>query len=187
MIEPYTVYKAVRGVSPETSLEVERFTKAFGLVINSKVDLSTAKTELSGSMKGALDVNCALHGIPAFMAEIGRAQMFEEKHTSAGERGLYNLMKYLGMIPGKIERPEKQIIITKRKFIYANKAGFLIMDAKPGTVVPKGQRIARIIDLFSEVEVIEAEEDSFIIISSGEAIAHTGDVVTIIGTEWEEH
>ncbi|MFC1798263.1 M14 family metallopeptidase [Thermodesulfobacteriota bacterium] len=187
MLEPYTVYKTVAGVSPEITSEVERFAKAFGLIVNSKVDLSTAKGELPGSMRGALDVNCVLHGIPAFMAEIGRAQMFEEKHTSAGERGLYNLLKYLNMIPGEIDYPKKQIIITKRRFASANKAGFLIMDAKPATIVRKGHRIAHIIDLFSELEVMEAEEDSFIIVGSGEAIVHIGDVVAVIGSEWGEN
>jgi predicted deacylase len=176
----------VAGVKEEISQEVETFTRAVGLYVNSRVDSSSAKGELPGSLSGALDVNCALEGIPAFMAEIGPARVFVEASVATGEKGLLNLMKYLNMIPGEIERPNKQMIITKRRFATANKAGFLIMEGKPGAVVAKGQPIARIIDLFEELEIFNAEEDSFIIVGSGDVIVHTGDVIAVVGTEWKE-
>lgn len=183
---PYTVYKVVPGVKPEVNQEVEKLARVFGVYTNCKVDISTAKGELPGGLGGALDVNCVLQGIPAFMAEVGTGGRFEEENIAVAERGIKNVMKYLKMIPGEIEAPKKQITITKRRFLYCNKGGFLVMDVKPGAVLSKGQKIAYIIDLFSEVETMEAKEKTFIIQVRINPIVHTGDRVAFLGLEWEQ-
>jgi len=183
---PFTNYKVIPGVKPEVTQEMEKFARVFGISVNCKVNLSTATGELPGGATGGLDVNCALHGIPAYKAEIGSGGKFEEENIAVGERGILNTMKYLKMIPGEIEAPEKQIIITKRRFVYCDRAGFSIMDAKPGQILTKGQKIAHVIDLFSELETIKAEEDTLIILGRVNPIVHTGDRISFIGTEWEE-
>jgi predicted deacylase len=133
-----------------------------------------------------LDVACALHGIPAFMAEVGSGGKFEEDNIAIAERGIRNVMIYLKMLAGKIERPERQVIVTKRRFLYCNKGGFLNMAAHPGAVLSKGEIIARVVDLFSEAETIEAESETFIILVRVNPIVHTGDRVALIGLEWAE-
>jgi len=60
------------------------------------------------------------------------------------------------------------------------------MEVKPGDVVDKGQKIARIIDLFSEVETIEAMEKAYIIQVRVNPIVHTGDRVVFLGLAWEQ-
>jgi predicted deacylase len=183
---PYTVYKLTPGVKPEVNQEVEKLARAFGAYTNCKVDISSAKGELPGGVSGALDVNCVSQGIPAFMAEVGSGGKFEEENIGIAERGIRNVMKQLNMIPGTIEAPEKQIVITRRQFIYCNKGGFLVMDADPGSIVSKGARIAHVIDLFSEVETVEAKEEALIILARVNPIVHTGDRVALIGLEWQE-
>jgi predicted deacylase len=183
---PYTVYKNVPGVEPEVSQETERVARVFGTDFACKVDMSTAKGEPPGGVTGNLDVNCLLQGIPAFMAEVGQGGRFEEGNITFAEKGIGNVMKHLEMIPGEIEVPRKQTIITKRRPLCCKKAGFLIMDAEPGTIVSKGNRIAHTIDLFSEVETFEAQEDTFIILVRDNPIVHTGDRVAFIGLAWEE-
>jgi predicted deacylase len=183
---PYTVYKAVPGVKAGLNEEVEKLARAFGAYANCKVDISSAKGELPGGLGGALDVNCALQGIPAFMAEVGAGGKFEEENIVAAERGIKNIMKSLRMIPGEIEKPEEQITITKRRFLYCDKGGFLVMDAQPGTVLTGGQRIAHVIDLFSEVETIEAKDKTYIILARVNPIVHTGDRVAFLGLEWSK-
>jgi predicted deacylase len=120
------------------------------------------------------------------MAEIGSGGKFEEENIAAAERGIKNVMKYLKMIPGEIEVPPKQITITKRRFLFSNKGGFLIMDVKPGEVLSKGEKIAHIIDLFSEIETLEAPEKAYIIQVRVNPIVHTGDRVAFLGLEWEQ-
>jgi len=182
---PYTVYKVVPGVKPEISQEAEKLARVFGTYATCKVDISSAKGELPGGLGGALDVNCALQGIPAFMAEVGSGGKFEEENIIAAERGIKNVMKYLKMITGEIEAPGKQTIITKRRFLYCDRGGFLVMNVKPGAVLSQGQKIARIIDLFSEVETLEAKENMFILMVRCNPIVHTGDRVAFLGLEWE--
>ena len=93
-------------------------------------------------------------------------------------------MKRLGMISGEIELPQKQILITKRRFLHANQAGFWVAETKPGTILRKGQTIGRLIDLFSEVEVIIAKEDAFLIQARLNPVVHSGDRVAFLGLEW---
>jgi predicted deacylase len=183
---PYTVYKAIPGVKPDVNLQIEKMAMAFGARTNCKVDISSATGELPGSAAGALDVTCALHGIPAFMAEVGSGGKFEEDNIVAAEIGIRNVMIYLKMLVGKIERPERQLVVTKRRFLYCNKGGFLTMEVGPGTFLNKGAVIGRIIDLFSEVETIQAESEAFIILARVNPIVHTGDRVALIGLEWVE-
>jgi predicted deacylase len=183
---PYTVYKVVPGTRPGLTQEVEQLARTFGLYGNCKVDISSAKGELPGSMAGALDVNCAVNGIPAFMAEVGSGGKFEDDNIAAAERGIKNVMKYLKMIPGDIETAPQQITITKRRFLYCKEGGFLLMDVKPGQVLEKGDSIARVVDLFSEVETLKAQEKTYIIQVRVNPIVHTGDRVAFLALEWEK-
>jgi predicted deacylase len=183
---PYTVYKVVPGVKPGINEQMEKLARTFGTAMNCKVDISSAKGELPGSMAGALDVNCAVNGIPAFMAEVGTGGKFEEENIAAAERGINNVMKFLGMIPGDIQSPRRQITITRRRFLYCDRGGFLVTVVKPGDIVPPGGNIAKVIDLFSDVETIVAEERTFIILVRTNPIVHTGDRVAFLGLEWQE-
>jgi predicted deacylase len=117
---------------------------------------------------------------------MGSGGKFEEENIAASEWGIKNVMKYLKMIPGEIEVPPKQITITKRGFLFCNKGGFLIMDAKPGEILSKGEKIAQVIDLFSEIETLEAQEKTYIIQVRVNPIVHTGDRVAFLGLEWEQ-
>jgi len=183
---PYVVYKMVSGVKTRVSREAEILSRVFGASTLCKVNFVSAKGELPGSMGGALDVNCLLQGIPAFMAEIGSGGRFEEENIKMAEQGVKNVMKALKMIPGEIEVPKRQIVVTKRRFLYCDRGGFLIMDVKPGTFAGKGQKMARIVDLFSELETIQAKEKTLIIQVRTNPIVHTGDRVALIGLEWQE-
>lgn len=183
---PYTVFKKIPEVKSEVNQEIENIARAFGVYTNCRVDISSAKGELPGGVSGTLDMNCALQNIPAFMAEVGSGGKFEEENIDIAEKGIKNVMKYLKMIPGEVDRPKKQMIITKRRFLYCDKGGFLAMDARPGAILSQGERIARVLDLFNEVETIKAELKTLIILVRANPIVHTGDRVALIGLEWSE-
>jgi predicted deacylase len=117
------------------------------------------------------------------MAEVGSGGKLEEENIATSERGIKNVMKYLKMIPGDIEVHPQQITITKRRFLYCSKDGFLIMDAKLGEIVAKGERIAHVIDLFSELETLKAQEKTYIIQARVNPIVHTRDRVAFLALE----
>jgi uncharacterized protein len=182
---PYTVYKKVPGAKPGVFEETEALAKAFGLAANCLVDLASAKGELPGNVAGALDASCILQSIPAFMAEVGTGGKFEEENIAIAERGIRNVMRRLGMIAGEVELPPRQIVITKRRFLYANQAGFWVAETKPGAILPQGQTIGRIIDLFADVEVIDTQQETFMIQVRVNPVVHSGDRVAFLGLEWK--
>ncbi len=185
MAPPYTVFKKAPGLSQEIYAKIERFAKAFGLQVNCRVDLLSASGELPGNIAGALDVSCALQGIPAFMAEVGSGGKFEKENIAVAERGIRNTMKHLGMIHGEMEPAGEPVVITQRRFLYTKQAGFLVMEAEPGTILPKGKTIGRILDLFSQREEIAAPQDVFIIQVRTNPVIHAGDRVAFLGLEWK--
>ncbi len=185
MAPPYTVFKKAAGVKPEVLGQIERLAKAFGLRINCRVDLSSASGELPGNIAGALDVSCALQGIPAFMAEVGSGGKFEKENIAVAELGIRNVMKHLGMIPGEAEPAREPVLITRRRFLYSRQAGFLLMEVEPGTILLPGKTIGRILDLFSEREVISAPQETWIIQVRTNPVVHAGDRIAFLGLEWE--
>lgn len=183
---PYTVFKFVSGASPQVNQETEKIAKAFGVLENCRVDIGTAKGEQpSGALTGGLDVNCMLNGIPAFMAEMGGGGRFERENIEVAKRGIKNVMKYLKMIPGEPEAVGRQYIFRSRKFLYSNRAGLAIMDVKPGDILNPGEKIAHIMDFFSELEVLPAKERSYIIGVRVNPVIHTGERVALLGLNWE--
>lgn len=177
---PYTVFKKVPGVKPEVQTKTEQFVKAIGLRANCRVDLSSARGELPGNTGGALDANCALQGIPSFMAEVGAGGKFEAENILIAQRGIENAMKHLGMIPGELELPKEQIIITQRNFLCTKEAGFFIPEARAGSVLPNGGVIGRIVDLFSEREIVVAPQETYVIQMRRNPVVHSGDRIAFI-------
>lgn len=183
--EPYSVYKLTSGLSPKTRKQVEAMALAFGVRLNCRVDLSSATGEVPGGVAGALDVNCSLAGIPAFMAEIGSGGRFQPEAIAVAETGIRRVMAHLGMTaPAAGGSTPAQIILTKRAFLYSDHAGFLDMRTEPGARLAKGDTIAAVVDLFTEIGVVRAPSDAYVIMSRQEPVLHVGDRVAFLGLEW---
>jgi predicted deacylase len=183
---PYTVFKFVPGAPIQVNQETENVAKIFGVSAMCRVDIGTAKGEQpSGSLVGGLDVNCMLNGIPAFMAEMGGGGRVERENIGVAKKGIKNLMKYLQMIPGERETANQQNIFRSRKFLYSNRAGLAIMDVKPGDILDRGDKIAHIMDFFSELETLKAEERSYVLGVRVNPVVHTGERVALLGLNWE--
>jgi len=184
--QPYTVYKVSPQMAPKVREDVERMTLAFGARANCRVDLATATGEVPGGVGGGLDIQCALAGIPAFMAEIGSGGKFEADNIAFAVRGLKNIMANLGMLDEAYVPPVDQILITKRAFLYCAHGGFLEMEAAPGDVVSAGQCVARSFDLFEEKECVTVDHDAYVLMSRVNPVVHTGDRVAFLGLEWRK-
>jgi predicted deacylase len=50
----------------------------------------------------------------------------------------------------------------------------------------KGDNIARVVDLFSEVETLKAQEKTYVIQVRVNPIVHTGDRVAFLALEWDK-
>lgn len=185
---PYTVYKKVPNDQVGASEQGERMARAFGGSVHCCVDLNGNLNELPGNVAGFLDVQCLMHGIPAFMTELGSGGQIQQDMVDYGQRGIWAVLHELGMWT---EAPEPPVhtqtkTLTKRKFIYADRGGLVVQQAPSGSIVRKGERICSIIDMFSVVQEVLAEEDTYIIASRKNPPVDAGDRVAFVGVEWRE-
>jgi predicted deacylase len=180
----YTVYKTLPEFSHDFRDRLERFVLAFGAFANCHVDLSAMTGELPGGFANSICAAASQANIPGFMAEIGGDSVFMDDAIDGAEKGIYNVLRHLGMIEGAPTRREKQIIITKRCFFFADHAGFLRSKLKGGEMLKKGEEICRIVDLFDDLEVVHSPSDSYLILLRHEPVLHFGDPFAALGLEW---
>lgn len=183
---PYTVSKNISGVSPKITEKTFRMALSFGLEPNCRVKVDNKKSVNSGEDKGSLDEICQLHGIPAFMAEIGIGGHWEKRHVAIAKKGIRNIMCIHEMIEGKPEIPENQIVIPRRKELSVNKGGFVEMFAKPGDVVREGEPYAQVVNLWEVVEVLKATEKMYMITTTSNPVVSSGGRIGFAGLEWSK-
>ncbi|WP_188166830.1 M14 family metallopeptidase [Oryzicola mucosus] len=186
--EPYTVFKAHAGMSPDFGRRTEAMALSFGTQLNCRVDLATATGEIAGGVNGGIDAACAAEGIIAFMAEIGSGGDFQEGPITTGLSGTRAVMAHLGMIGAQQDTESRtgRKIVTKRTFAYADAAGMLIDCAPAGALVKAGQPLGRIVNFFEDRDVVRAARDSIVIMSRRDPVVHEGDRLAFLALEWQD-
>jgi len=143
--------------------------KAFGLtIIRPKGEFA-----LAGMKPGDVEYVDALlaNGVPAFTPELEAATdlTMGEEWTSVrvAVRGLMNVLKSLGMIPGTIE-PQTDVKVFKGDFAFhgmavANRGGIVNRLVDVGVKITKGAPIAKVLNAYGEViETISMPTDGYI-------------------------
>ena len=181
----YTVSKIVPGANPELVEKSFRMALSFGTKTNIRVNLETTKEELPGITAGTLDSTCVKHGIPTFMAEmaIGGGR-WEVPVVAIAQKGIYNVMRFLGMSEGEPEVPGDQIVIPRRKYLRNSKGGLAEMLIRPGDVVRKGEVFARVINFWEVLEELRAEEDMYAINVRANPVVSSGERIASAGFDW---
>ena len=124
----------------------------------------------------------AERGTVAFGIELGEGGMLEPEVVERGLRGLYNMFREIGMLPGATENFGRQMVITSMPEMRAQRAGLLHRHAELNDDVAKDQIVATITDVFGDlVEEIRAPISgpmvrtvTFPIVASGERVAQLG-------------
>ena len=126
---------------------------------------------------GTTSEAAAAAGIPAITPEAGGCGLLEEEAVDAHVRGLGNVLRALGMLPGDVEPPERPQRLVRR-FIWprAKAAGWWQPDVRPGEPVAAGARLGAVCDLFGEeLEVVSAPEAGVpLFVTSSPAVADDG-------------
>ena len=184
---PYTVYKTAAGVPEEVNTCTEKMALLMGAEFNCQVDLRSATGELPGAVLGALDIQCILHGIPAFMFEMGAGNRVIWSSVDLAVKGFENVMRYLGMIEGSCTYACGQKIVTKRSFPSSIRGGLASPQCKPGSLLKKGDPILNILNPFGEViEEIRAPYDCIVIGVQEDPVVNAGTPMVVFGHEWHE-
>jgi len=80
---------------------------------------------------------------PVLTVEIGGAK-HANKFLDEGVEGIKNILKYFKMISGKPKMPKKQFLLEKRFGIKAKRTGIIMLSAKLGSRVHKGDEVGTI-------------------------------------------
>ena len=165
-LEPFTLYdeSPVAGRAREMAV-------AYGLryVVNPE----PSGTAIGGTTSDA----AAAAGIPAVTPEAGGCGLLEEEVIEAHIRGLGNVLRVLGMLPGDPEPPERpQRLVRRFIWLRAREAGWWQPDVRPGESVAAGARLGAVCDMFGdEIEVVSAPEAGVpLFVTSSPAVAGDG-------------
>ncbi len=97
------------------------------------------------------------NNIPTIDPELGGCYGWDEVSIYKGTKGIYNILRYYGLIKGEPEIPEKQIVVRKLVAIQNNHGGFIKYRANLYNILEYGDPIADICDVFGRtVETITA-------------------------------
>jgi predicted deacylase len=134
----YTIFLAnVEGAKPETVAKSKEMAMAFGL------EQIFGKTPWKGTFKE----EAIRHGIPAITPEIGGgADFFQNGHKQINycARGITNVMKLMGILPGTIETESDKVVIWDGHTEFSNDAlgGLMVLQVKRGDRLKKGDLYA---------------------------------------------
>jgi predicted deacylase len=118
-------------------------------------------------------------GISVCVAEIGGGALSaaaEERCIAIGVRGILNVMKFLDMIPGRIELPGRQLLFEIAPHVRPTTAGYLVshfdpdqlfLGDEPGTPVQEGEVLGTLFDphTFDDLETLHSPVDGILYIT----------------------
>ena len=134
----YTIFLAdVDGATPEVTAKSKEMAMAYGL------EQIFGKTPWKGTFKE----EAIRHGIPAITPEVGGgADFFQNGHKQIEycARGVVNVMKLMGILPGTIETESDKVIIWNGHTEFSNDAlgGLMVLQVKRGDRLKKGDLYA---------------------------------------------
>jgi predicted deacylase len=132
-------------------------------------------------------------GIPAITIEIGNPNAFQHSLIDETLEGILNTMKYLQMIDGEVQDMVTDATVCDHSYwIYSNSGGIIEVLPKLADLVKKGEVIAKVYDVFGQVEELIHADKSGIVIGknvlpncdAGARVLHLG--VNLIEPEPED-
>jgi uncharacterized protein len=125
-----TNYPTVRG--DLSNSQVRQIAEAFGseIIIDNKGPAGSFRREA-----------CAA-GCPTIVMEGGEVWKVQPGIVESAIRGVRNVLIHLDMLDGEPRSPDYQVIVTRSKWIRAERGGFLRFHVNPGDIVEKGQELA---------------------------------------------
>lgn len=109
----------------------------------------------------------ARKGVPVILEELIDGRWISEPSTSAGVKGVLNIMKAFDMIDGELEPqvgfPIVPGVNRSHGIIRANKGGLIRFFKTPGEFLKKGEFLAEIYDLYGDVvEKVKMPVDGYV-------------------------
>lgn len=140
---------------------------------------------------GKLRLVAERQGIVGITPELGAHSRFQEENIEIGLRGVINVMKFVGMLDGQLELPERQTVVSysTKTQVKASAGGLLRHTLRPGGTVQKGQVLGDTYDprrAFATVETFRAPADGILVSYNDNPVVHFGDRIASIGVVEEQ-
>ena len=169
----HTVYGAGDAAS-------RKLAEVFGLelLLEEEVDQKLKEARFQGKLRNVLNAR----GVPAITPELGGTNCIEPANVALGVRGVTNVMKHLGMLPGAVspsERPQITLRGSHLDHVITTKGGFWIPAVKEGDRVEQGDVLGHIYSLltFEVAETIRAPYNGYVLGRPGSPVVNFGDDV----------
>jgi len=151
---------------------------AFGQTVVRQVD------GYAGTM-GAL---AAAQGKASVVAEIGGGYHRDPHYIELGVRGVFNVMRHLGMLDGRPELPERQIVVREMTTLRPGHGGLLYSQVGPGAMgheVAGGTLLGRVVSpyTFETLEELRAPypRNIVVLLRTGITPVNPGDYGYMLG------
>jgi predicted deacylase len=133
---------------------------------------------------GSLRASAAESGFPILIYEAGEALRFDETSIRAGLRGIFNVMRHIGMLPHRESRRHVVPVIARAtRWVRASSSGIVANRVALGGRVAEGDRLATIGDpLGHREDAVLAPFDGIVIGRSNLPLAHEGDALFHLGS-----
>jgi predicted deacylase len=125
-------------------------------------------------------MSVAGHGV---IAEAGGAGQLEQSATDLLADGVLNALRYLGMLPGRPDRP-RSTVLTRFEWVYSAPAGFWVAERKTGEQVRQGDLLGEVRDLYGDtLQTIEAPAGGVILFLTTSAAVKENGLLLGLGCE----
>jgi predicted deacylase len=122
------------------------------------------------------------------VVEMGGGMLANAEYVERGLRGIYNVLKYLKMLPGEPVVPDKQVVVTEMQVMRPHFGGLLypgVTLRDIGQVVPRGTLLGTVVNpyTFEALEELQApfERSLMILLRGALTKVHPGDYAYMIG------
>jgi hypothetical protein len=143
--------------------------------LEAKVSADVMPPYLAG---GFMKLTWQKYKVQGWSFECGEGNKICSEYLEIAVRGLYNTLKYLKMMEGTPEVPQKQSVFTRKFRVRTGHGGFLTTKVNPGQFVKQGTLTAEVTDVFgNSVEEVKMSEDGTIYRMRTYGTVSTGDYV----------
>lgn len=163
--------------------ESRRLASVFGLPVIIQDDLTAGEPDQR--FQGQLGRVCAGIGTPAITVQLGGPGRFQEEAIGAGVRGLWNVLRYLDMVPGEPEHTKTPPVVVEGRLTraLAPSGGLFVPAVAVGDTVELGQPLGTIYGLQRLVDEadVPAPVTGMVVALNPHPTVHTGEMIALVG------
>jgi len=143
---PFTIVNRTAASNEQTRNEMNKMASAWGFTV---IDSGPGPGRSVGVVGSSL-----AHGIPAMTPELTGDMFLREDNTRAGQIGITNVMKALGMLEGELQPqpiPPMEGDFVAAGRLRTEKGGLMWVKQPPGKLLKTGDVVVEMTDLWGDV------------------------------------